>query len=61
MANSEIKHIDLNSIGTSGSGVSIHGTKDKKSMKKMKAIGRKMTRKGVKGVIQKERKVRRGR
>ena len=31
MANSEIKHIDLDSIGTTGSGVTVPGVKRKKS------------------------------
>jgi hypothetical protein len=57
MAKSEIKHIDLSSLGSGASTPS----KRTKSKKKMKSIGRKMSRKGVKGALAKSRKVRRGR
>ena len=47
MANSEIKHIDLASIGTTGSGVTVPGVKRKKSKDIKKSLGKIV--KGVKG------------
>ena len=62
MANSEIKHIDLSSIGSGASGVSVpgFGSKRKSAKKKITKHSKKVISKGKGGGVQsKERKTKR--
>ena len=63
MAKSEIKHIDLASIGTTGSGVTVPGVKRKKGKDMKKSLGKVKAGKGKqsKGIALKSRNIPRGR
>ena len=63
MANSEIKHIDLSSLGTTGTGISIPGVKRKKGKDVKKSLGKVKLDKGKqsKGVTLKSRNIARSR